>query len=75
MCGIVGYFSSNPHAHVYQQLVDALTLLQHRGQDAAGICTAQKENKRLNLVKDNGTVSEVFNQDNITRLRGIQISQ
>jgi amidophosphoribosyltransferase len=39
MCGIVGIVSHSP---VNQQLYDALTVLQHRGQDAAGIMTAQR---------------------------------
>lgn len=38
MCGIVGVVSHNP---VNQMLYDALLLLQHRGQDAAGIATDQ----------------------------------
>jgi glutamine phosphoribosylpyrophosphate amidotransferase len=37
MCGIVGIVARSP---VNQQLYDALTVLQHRGQDAAGIMTA-----------------------------------
>ena len=68
MCGIIGLVSSNPNNHVAQSLVDGLTLLQHRGQDAAGIVTSYKN--RLNMRKDNGTVSEVFTQDNIIRLKG-----
>ena len=42
---------------VNQALVDALTILQHRGQDAAGIVTSH--NNRLNLHKNTGTVAEV----------------
>ena len=68
MCGIFGLFNSNNESHVYQAIVDALTLLQHRGQDAAGICTISKN--RLNLRKDTGTVADVFTQDSVTKLLG-----
>jgi amidophosphoribosyltransferase len=68
MCGIIGILSSNPNSHVNQALVDALTMLQHRGQDAAGIVTSY--NHRLNLRKDNGSVAEVFTQENVIHLRG-----
>eukprot|EP00981_Chlorochromonas_danica_P002089 scaffold423_cov185-Ochromonas_danica.AAC.13 len=68
MCGIIGLVYSNPQSCVAQALVDALTMLQHRGQDAAGIVTSHKN--RLNLRKDNGHVSEVFTQENIVHLRG-----
>ena len=68
MCGVIGLVYANPDAHVYQSLVDALTLLQHRGQDAAGIVTVSRN--RLNLRKDTGTVAEVFTQDNVADLLG-----
>ncbi|HNB20340.1 MAG TPA: amidophosphoribosyltransferase, partial [Agitococcus sp.] len=55
MCGIVGIAGKSP---VNQELYDALTMLQHRGQDAAGIVTAQ--DGRLFLRKDNGMVRDVF---------------
>jgi len=48
--------------------VDALTVLHHRGQDAAGIITIS--NNRLNLRKDNGTVADVFTQESVVNLRG-----
>ena len=38
MCGIIGLVNSDSSSHVNQSLVDALTVLQHRGQDAAGDC-------------------------------------
>lgn len=63
MCGIIGLYNANPKSHVNQALVDGLTVLQHRGQDAAGIVTIA--NNRLNLRKDNGTVAEVFTQSNM----------
>jgi amidophosphoribosyltransferase len=68
MCGIIGLVSASTNFHVAQSLVDSLTVLQHRGQDAAGIVTSN--NGRLNMKKNVGTVSEVFTQDNIINLRG-----
>jgi amidophosphoribosyltransferase len=66
MCGIVGLVS---HSTVNQELYDALTVLQHRGQDAAGIITS--EGQRLHLRKDNGLVRDVFHSDeHMLRLRG-----
>ncbi|GJH42697.1 amidophosphoribosyltransferase [Pasteurella canis] len=66
MCGIVGIVSQNP---VNQLIYDALTLLQHRGQDAAGIVTVDDEN-RFRLRKANGLVSDVFEQVHMLRLQG-----
>ena len=68
MCGIIGLVYSDQKLHVNQALVDGLTILQHRGQDAAGIVTAH--NNRLNLMKNNGTVADVFTQENIVNLKG-----
>lgn len=68
MCGIIGLFLSDSSKCVNQALVDALTILQHRGQDAAGIVTIS--NDRLNLRKGTGTVAEVFTQDSATALQG-----
>ncbi|ULQ46363.1 amidophosphoribosyltransferase [Flagellatimonas centrodinii] len=59
MCGIAGIVSQS--APVNQELFDALTMLQHRGQDAAGIIT--NESHRLYLRKENGLVRDVFNKD------------
>ncbi|MFY1027672.1 amidophosphoribosyltransferase [Actinobacillus seminis] len=66
MCGIVGIVSQSP---VNQSIYDALTLLQHRGQDAAGIVTVDDEN-RFRLRKANGLVSDVFQQIHMLRLQG-----
>lgn len=68
MCGIIGLVLADPDAYVNQHLVDALTVLQHRGQDAAGIVTVK--NSRLNLRKDLGTVADVFTQDTVQNLQG-----
>ncbi len=65
MCGIVGMVN---RAEVRFELYDALTVLQHRGQDAAGIVTCDGE--RLNLRKGNGLVSDVFKQHHMDRLGG-----
>ena len=65
MCGIVGIVGQRA---VNQSLYDALTNLQHRGQDAAGIMTA--EDGRLFLRKSNGLVRDVFHQRHMLRLRG-----
>jgi amidophosphoribosyltransferase len=65
MCGIVGIVSHEP---VNQQLYDALTVLQHRGQDAAGIVTS--DGHRLHLRKGNGLVRDVFHLQHMQRLVG-----
>lgn len=65
MCGIIGIVG--PH-EVAQALYDGLTVLQHRGQDAAGIATVDAS--RLHLHKRNGLVAEVFDQDVMSTLRG-----
>lgn len=65
MCGIVGIAGKSA---VNQQLYDALTVLQHRGQDAAGIVTSH--NGRLYLRKENGMVRDVFHTRHMMRLIG-----
>ena len=65
MCGIVGIVAKS---HVNQSIYDALTILQHRGQDAAGIVTWHKD--KLFLRKDNGLVSDVFRTRHMQRLVG-----
>ena len=65
MCGVVGIVSSQP---VSQEIYDSLLVLQHRGQDSAGIVTSYEG--RCSLRKDNGLVSEVFRQQHINNLRG-----
>lgn len=65
MCGIVGIVAKRD---VNQELYDALTVLQHRGQDAAGIVTF--ENERFFLRKDNGLVKDVFRTRHMMRLVG-----
>ncbi len=65
MCGVVGIAGKSP---VNQMLFDALTMLQHRGQDAAGIVTCQEG--RLFLRKDVGMVRDVFHTRHMRALQG-----
>jgi amidophosphoribosyltransferase len=65
MCGIVGIVASSP---VNQSLYDALTVLQHRGQDAAGIVTIHEGNFKQR--KANGLVKDVFETKHMMRLKG-----
>ena len=65
MCGIVGLVAKS---NVNQALYDALTVLQHRGQDAAGIVTC--DSGRFFLRKDNGLVKDVFRTRHMQRLVG-----
>lgn len=65
MCGIVGLVANS---HVNQTIFDALTVLQHRGQDAAGMVTC--EGSHFYLRKDNGLVNEVFRTRHMKRLLG-----
>ena len=65
MCGIAGIVAHQP---VNQELYDALLVLQHRGQDAAGIVTC--EGNHLNLRKGNGLARDVFQSEQMFDLRG-----
>lgn len=65
MCGIVGIVGKGP---VNQDIYDALTVLQHRGQDAAGIMTI--DNGMFHLRKENGLVRDVFRTRHMKRLTG-----
>ncbi|MCZ6856196.1 MAG: amidophosphoribosyltransferase [Gammaproteobacteria bacterium] len=65
MCGIVGIVSN--HA-VNEQIYDALTAVQHRGQDAAGMTTT--DGSKLYTRKDNGLVRDVFQQHHMQILPG-----
>lgn len=65
MCGIAGIVGRHP---VNQQLYDALTMLQHRGQDAAGIVTDDRG--VFKQRKANGLVRDVFRHDHMERLSG-----
>lgn len=65
MCGLVGIVG---RSDVNVDLYDALTMLQHRGQDAAGIVTC--ENGRVSQQKANGLVKDVFRTRHMQRLVG-----
>jgi len=65
MCGIVGIVSQLPVAQV---IYDSLLVLQHRGQDSAGMVTC--EHNKLHLRKDNGQVSDVFHTRHMLKLKG-----
>jgi len=69
MCGIIGILLANESKYVNQALFDGLTVLQHRGQDAAGIVTADKDGM-LHLRKDNGLVKDVFQNHHMLELVG-----
>ena len=65
MCGIVGVVGRGA---VNQDIYDALTMLQHRGQDAAGMVTS--DGHRCFLRKDNGLVPSVFQDHHMEQLKG-----
>jgi amidophosphoribosyltransferase len=65
MCGIVGIVGTSP---VNQRLYDAMTVLQHRGQDAAGIATSV--DGELYVRKGPGLVRDVFQQHHMVELKG-----
>jgi amidophosphoribosyltransferase len=65
MCGITGIVGQGP---VNQSIYDALTVLQHRGQDAAGILTWNEG--RVYTHKANGLVADVFRQEHMEQLPG-----
>ena len=65
MCGIVGMVGK---ASVAPDIYDALTVLQHRGQDAAGIMTCSEN--RFHQRKSEGLVRDVFRQHHMQRLQG-----
>lgn len=65
MCGIVGLLDTGP---VNQTIYDALSVIQHRGQDAAGIMTCS--GKKVFLRKDNGLVRDVFHTRHMLQLKG-----
>lgn len=54
MCGVIGILLADRDAQVSSEVYDGLTLLQHRGQDAAGIATS--DGSKMHLRKDKGLV-------------------
>ena len=65
MCGVVGVVSKS---EVSPMIYDALTVLQHRGQDAAGIATCDRD--KFHLRKQLGLVRDVFRDTHMISLRG-----
>ena len=65
MCGVVGVVSKS---EVSPMIYDALTILQHRGQDAAGIATCDQD--KFHLRKQLGLVRDVFRDTHMITLRG-----
>ena len=65
MCGIVGVLAHTP---VNQEIYDALTIVQHRGQDAAGIMTCDRG--RVFLRKSNGLVRDAIRKNHMVQLQG-----
>jgi len=65
MCGIIGIVGTSP---VAPALYDALTILQHRGQDAAGISTL--DGPQIRLHKGSGLVRDVFEPEHMASLTG-----
>lgn len=66
MCAVVGVLSEGP---VNQDLFDALTMLQHRGQDSAGLATCD-ETSKIHMHKRNGLVREVVRTSDMMILKG-----
>ena len=65
MCGVIGILGRSA---VNQSIYDGLTVLQHRGQDAAGIITS--DTHKVYLRKDNGLVRDVFHTRHMRQLAG-----
>ncbi len=65
MCGVLGILANHP---VVQDLYDGLIVLQHRGQDAAGLATY--DGNQIHIKKGNGLVRDVFRTKNMIRLKG-----
>lgn len=65
MCGVIGIYGSE---NVAYELYDALVVLQHRGQDSAGIVTYDGDH--FNLHKDEGLVRDIFDENIFKRLPG-----
>ncbi len=66
MCGIVGIYSED---HVASSIYDSLLMLQHRGQDAAGMSVCELTGK-INTRKSMGYVRDAFQQVHMNRLLG-----
>lgn len=67
MCGVVGIFGSPQASKLAYQ---ALLVLQHRGQDGAGILSFDQKSHRVHIHKTHGLVSKVFNEEILQGLAG-----
>lgn len=67
MCGIIGIHGAKNAA---LEVLQGLLLLQHRGQDAAGVLSYDTQTAQFHLHKDKGLVGQVFDKKNITYLQG-----
>jgi len=65
MCAVVGVFGDNNASKIAYY---ALFSMQHRGQEATGISSA--DGKKIHLIKDRGLVTDVFNEESFNKLRG-----
>ena len=65
MCGIVAVYGTN---NVVRDIYESLTVLQHRGQESAGIVSY--DSKHFYVVKEEGLVSDAFNSENLAYLKG-----
>ena len=70
MCGIIAVLLADEDLPACQLLYDGITMLQHRGQDAAGIVTCDTRARTLHMRKSNGLVKEVFQTEHMLRLEG-----
>lgn len=74
MCGIIALLLADDDSLCVQDLIDGLTALQHRGQDAAGVVTAATsaswETTHFCTQKGTGAVRDVFQQEHVSKLLG-----
>ena len=66
MCGVLGIFNSKENAAI--EVYDGLVVLQHRGQDAAGILTF--DGNRYHIKKGDGLVRDIFDTKDMAQLKG-----
>ena len=72
MCGVIGLLLANATENCRKDVYDGLTVLQHRGQDAAGIVTAWSAEAmtKYHIHKDHGLVKDVFSKESMMKLVG-----
>ncbi|HLD16180.1 MAG TPA: amidophosphoribosyltransferase [Coxiellaceae bacterium] len=67
MCGIIGAITTQ---YVNQDIYDGLTIIQHRGQDAAGMITYDDTTRHVHIRKSNGLLRDVIRESHMLRLTG-----